>query len=214
MTHTDQSQAFIPSAKEIREAHDLGILTYLSGNVDHYGHARAFASREQVLEAHHLGINVYAYGSARERASHEQVLEIHGLGVDVMFYAFAREHVSHEEAREAYRLGIDCISYSYAVKHVSHAEVLDVDRLGVGRRFKGDQELWGYGKAREHATREQVLEARSLGISLEGYAFARTKQASHAEVLEAHDLGIQVYDYARLRDRFSHAETLDFLTRP
>ena len=69
-----ESRAFTPSAKEIREAHDLGILTYLSGNVDHYGHTRAFASREQVLEAHRLGINVYAYARLRDRFSHAETL--------------------------------------------------------------------------------------------------------------------------------------------
>ncbi|MEU9866890.1 hypothetical protein AB0C87_03450 [Actinomadura sp. NPDC048021] len=41
----------------------------MSGNVDHYGHTRAFASREQVLEAHRLGIQVYEYARLRDRFS-------------------------------------------------------------------------------------------------------------------------------------------------
>lgn len=222
MTITDQSQVSEPTEQELQEARALRIPTAAPGDLcDHYGRARKYVSHEQVLKFHRLGIDVDHCAAALEAgASFEQVLEIHRVipaaaptwaGSEVFLYALALEYVSHEEALEAYGLGIEPSTYAFAVRYVRHAELVDAVSHGVGRG-----EALEYARARRYVTREQVLEAKRLGINLEHYNYALWTGRSHTELLEAHEHGIEVLAYAELRyyRPFSHERALKHLTRP
>lgn len=75
---------------------------------------------------------------------------------------------------------------------LTQSEIFDADAAGV--------DLYKYGLARKHASREEALDAHRGRISLQEYAFGRSVGASHKEILQAVADGTDAWDYATSRN--------------
>ena len=71
--------------------------------------------------------------------------------------------------------------------------------------------LGNYGYARKFVTNHnEILDAHSKGLNLHHYTYARQSGATHNEILDAHSKGLDLYDYAIAREHdATHNEALE-----